>query len=262
MSELLERAAVHPAEVSFADGLSTLARSIQSDLSEEVQSLDFIVSAAVELIPGVESAGVGVQTAKNQLAGQSGSGPLAGPVLAIQNDLGVGPCLDVADGDEQVLVTDLAGLTADHRWQVFAAAVASVGVRSMLCTPLRGEGGIRGSLTVMSTQPDVFDAETRELARVFAAHASLALSGAAQHRNLLAALGSRDVIGQAKGILMERFGLSAESAFAVLLRMSQHLNLKLREVSAQLCTTGVLPGTSDPELSRSQTRSADRGARR
>lgn len=256
VSELMERGgAASAGEAAFADGLGTLARAIQANLSEEVHSLDFIVSAAVELIPGAESAGVSTQAAKNRLAGQSASGPLVGPVLEAQNETGDGPCLDVVSGADQLLVADLA---VDDRWRAFADAVAAAGVRSMLCTPLTGEGNIRGSLTVMSTRPGVFDDESRELARVFAAHASIALAGAARHRNIVAALGSRDVIGQAKGILMERFGITADAAFAVLLRMSQHLNRKLRDVSAELCSTGILPG--GPELQRGRSGAPSRTA--
>ncbi|MEO5834703.1 MAG: GAF and ANTAR domain-containing protein [Nakamurella sp.] len=250
MSELMERDDSAAGEAAFADGLGTLARDIQANLSEEVHSLDFIVSAAVDLIPGAESAGVSTQAAKNRLAGHSASGPLVAPVLEAQNDTGEGPCLYVVNGGDQVLVVDMA---QDDRWRAFAEAVAAAGVRSMLCTPLTGEGGIRGTLTVVSTRPGVFDDESRELARVFAAHASIALAGAARNRNIVAALESRDVIGQAKGILMERLGVSADAAFAVLLRMSQHLNRKLRDVSAELCSTGMLPGGLDGQ----RTRAAD-----
>ena len=130
------------------------------------------------------------------------------------------------------------------------------GVRSHGLHAAERRRSIRGSLSLHSTAPGVFNEETRELARVFAAHASIALVGAARHRNIVAALSSRDIIGQAKGILMERFGITADAAFAVLLRMSQHLNVKLREVSAELCSTGVLPGVGDAPRKRVDATSA------
>lgn len=253
MSETMDRGDAMPlGELAFADGLGSLARAIQQNLSEEVHSLDFIVSAAVDLIPGVESAAVSTLAGKNRLAGQSSSGAFAAPVLEAQNATGEGPCLNVAEGGDQVLIADIL---ADDRWPHFATTVAPVGVRSMVCTPLTGDGSIRGSLSLHATEPGVFNDETRELARVFAAHASIALAGAARHRNIVAALGSRDIIGQAKGILMERFGITADAAFTVLLRMSQDLNIKLREVSAELCSTGVLPGVTDLQRSRGGARS-------
>jgi ANTAR domain len=68
---------------------------------------------------------------------------------------------------------------------------------------------------------------------------------AAQIRQLRTALDSRDVIGQAKGILMERYRLTPDGAFALLARASQDTNVKLREVAAELCRTGSLPGHDD-----------------
>ncbi|WP_157970794.1 GAF and ANTAR domain-containing protein [Nakamurella deserti] len=256
MSETMDRGDAMPlGELAFADGLGSLARAIQQNLSEEVQSLDFIVSAAVELIPGVESAAVSTLAGRNRLAGQSSSGAFAGPVLEAQNATGEGPCLNVAEGGDQVLISDVL---ADDRWPSFATTVAPIGVRSIVCTPLTGDGSIRGSLSLHATEPGAFNEETRELARVFAAHASIALAGAARHRNIVVALGSRDIIGQAKGILMERFGITADAAFTVLLRMSQHLNIKLRDVSAELCSTGVLPGVTDLQRSRGGAGAATR----
>ena len=75
----------------------------------------------------------------------------------------------------------------------------------------------------------------------FAAHATIALSGAEWRRNMTAALTSRDVVGQAKGILMERYRLTPEAAFALLVKASQHTHTKLRVISDELCRTGTLP---------------------
>jgi AmiR/NasT family two-component response regulator len=62
-----------------------------------------------------------------------------------------------------------------------------------------------------------------------------------------AALGNRDVIGQAKGILMERHGVTADAAFSVLSRVSQAENLKLAEIARRFVETGKLPGGSGPD---------------
>ncbi|MEX5721243.1 ANTAR domain-containing protein [Geodermatophilus maliterrae] len=58
--------------------------------------------------------------------------------------------------------------------------------------------------------------------------------------HLTTALSSRDLIGQAKGILMERYKITAEMAFALLARTSQDTNRKLHEVAASLAQSGVL----------------------
>ena len=99
----------------------------------------------------------------------------------------------------------------------------------------------RGSLSLVSSRPHAFDEEAVGLAAVFAAHATLALVGAEEVRNLTAMVSSRDVIGQAKGILMERLKLTNQEAFATLVRASQNNNIKLRVLCEQLNETGALP---------------------
>ena len=77
---------------------------------------------------------------------------------------------------------------------------------------------------------------------MFAGHAAVALAGAEQERNLRAGLSNRDVIGQAKGILMERHRLTADQAFGVLARVSQDMNRKLVDIATELTHTGAIPG--------------------
>ena len=79
---------------------------------------------------------------------------------------------------------------------------------------------------------------------MFAAHAAEAVAGAEHEGNLRSAVSSRDVIGQAKGILMERHRLTADQAFAVLARVSQEMNRKLVDVARELTDTGTVPGAN------------------
>jgi hypothetical protein len=113
---------------------------------------------------------------------------------------------------------------------------------------------LAGSLNAYAGMPDAFDAEAREIGLILAAHASLAAGVIHERdeveemgRQLHEALSSRDVIGQAKGILMERLHLTPEDAFDALRRSSQRLNVKLREVAARLAETGEFQeGTARP----------------
>lgn len=118
----------------------------------------------------------------------------------------------------------------------------------MLCTPITVDGFRAGVLTLLGDSIDLDDADedTAALARVFAAHAGIAMTGQRRAADAAAALSTRDVIGQAKGILMERLSLTADAAFAVLVKASSHTNTKLRTVCEQLCRTGVL----EPQRSR------------
>jgi hypothetical protein len=105
-----------------------------------------------------------------------------------------------------------------------------------------------GVLSLISRDAEfVKDEDTPTMASVFAAHAAVALTGQRRIQDINGALTSRDVIGQAKGILMERFQVSPEVAFAMLVRTSSVTNLKLRVVCDQLCLTGLRP---DPPRTR------------
>lgn len=94
-----------------------------------------------------------------------------------------------------------------------------------------------GALNLYSKSPDAFDDESREMGSVFAAHAAVALGSARNEEHLEAALASRDVIGQAKGLLMAREGITPDEAFAVLRKASQRLNVKLRDIAGRVVTS-------------------------
>jgi hypothetical protein len=86
-----------------------------------------------------------------------------------------------------------------------------------------------------------FDGESQDFDLLFASHAAVALAGAEHEANLRAGMDNRDVIGQAKGILMERHKLTADQAFGVLARVSQEMNRKLVDIARELSDTGAVP---------------------
>ena len=96
------------------------------------------------------------------------------------------------------------------------------------------------ALTVCSTRPEAFDDVSEQVARLVAASAAVALAGAQETEHLQTALRARDVIGQAKGILMERYKVDADEAFRMLVTASQTTNVKLRDIAAHLAATGTL----------------------
>jgi hypothetical protein len=100
-----------------------------------------------------------------------------------------------------------------------------------MSTTLTNEGGIRGALNLYSKNPNAFDEHSRTMAGLFGVQCALLLVGASQAANLQKAVVSRDVIGQAKGILMERFKVNDEGAFQMLVRTSQDTNMKLVAVA-------------------------------
>jgi transcriptional regulator with GAF, ATPase, and Fis domain len=229
-----------PGNAAFAEALTELTLTVHSCDSSD--PLTVITQGAVELIPGTEFSALVVPVGPGRLEARAISGELTPQVIALQAEVGEGPCLDAVSQPGPVWVPDLPGET---RWPLFTAAASQLGVGSMMCTSLVAQNRVYGSLSLASGRPHAFDAESQALATVFAANATIALAGQEWRRNMTAALASRDVIGQAKGILMERYRLTPDAAFALLVKASQHAHIKLRTISEELCRTGELPIPAD-----------------
>jgi GAF domain-containing protein len=149
-----------------------------------------------------------------------------------------GPCLDAAAGKATVAVPDMKD---EQRWPDWAAQAVSAGARSSLSVGLPIEERVTGALNIYATKPDAFDDDTVVLAQTFAGYAAVALANAhlydttatlAQH--MQAAMESRAVIEQAKGIVMGERRCTSDEAFAILAKVSQDSNRKLRDVAAAL----------------------------
>lgn len=149
-----------------------------------------------------------------------------------------GPCLSAArDTESVVLVNDLQ---TDSRWPAFSAAIADLPVKAMLSFQLYTDRGTLGALNLYAARAGAFNAESVHVGTLLAAHAAATAASALQNANLLIALNSRDVIGQAKGILMERYKITADEAFDLLIAASQRSQRKLHAVAAELADTGEL----------------------
>lgn len=198
-----------------------------------------IVAGAVQVIPGTIAAAVENLDAEGLMHAPVMEGDdVARAVMRAQNETGQGPCLQALRAGERVVVDDVE---ADPRWPEFSARATELGIRAMVCVPMVAAGRTMGILSLLSDGPRFHgDEDTPVLASVFAAHAAVAMTGASRVEDVVAALGNRDVIGQAKGILMERFKITPDVAFTMLVRTSSATNLRLGQVCTQLCLTGVL----------------------
>jgi AmiR/NasT family two-component response regulator len=148
-------------------------------------------------------------------------------------------------------------LDNDLRWPRFAPQASAAGMRSMLALPLTAYG-LHGALNLYARYPAAFGVVDRAKATILASLAGLALSAAHSHEDeerradsLHVALSTRETIGEALGILMERERITADQAFDILRRASLHLNIKLQEVAQNLVDTGEKPDTG-PSQSRDQ----------
>ena len=168
----------------------------------------------------------------------------------LQSQLGEGPCPDTFAGIDSVYIPDLLD---DQRYPQFSPAAAGLGIRSALAYRLSAGGQTVGALQFYASLPVAFNPTERAQGLIFATYAGLALSLASSHdaeqariANLQTALASREVIGQAQGILMERERITAEQAFQLLRRSSQDTNSKLRVVAQELVETGTIPLVPPP----------------
>jgi len=205
-------------------------------------TLQQIVDLAVGAVEGCDAAGI-FMVAGGNIVTTACSDPVVVDLDALQVGAGEGPCLDAVSKGTTHYAEDLAD---DAHWPVFGAAATAAGIRSLLAFPLTAHRP--GALNLYARLPQAFGALDRAKGLIFATLAGIAL-GAAEERasedqrftNLKEALQSRELIGQAQGILMERERITAEQAFDVLRRASQHLNRKLRDVAENVVTTGETP---------------------
>ncbi len=139
-----------------------------------------------------------------------------------------GPCLDAITGKATYRTDDTA---SDLRWPRWGPAAAELGIRSVVGVRLATRSRGYGSLNVYADRPSAFDDGDAEIAELLAAHATAAFAAAEQSAGLRTALESRTTIGQAQGILMQKFDITSDAAFAFLRRISQDENRRLADVA-------------------------------
>ena len=205
--------------------------------------LKTVTDAAARVLPGEPVISVTI-VSRGRASTVAASGSLARELDEVQYRQDAGPCLQAATTGRLVEVADTA---ADERWGEFPRRAAAQGCRSVLSYPMPAQELISGGLNVYARVPAPLDPHTLGLAARFAAYAVVPVSNmylyetAVQRaEHLRTALDSRAVIDQAKGILMERFKLSADQAFSALTQVSMETNTKVRDVAERFVETGDL----------------------
>ncbi|MEW1955451.1 GAF and ANTAR domain-containing protein [Terrabacter sp. NPDC080008] len=216
--------------------LSDFARRVETQ-SDPDALLSEVVSSALALIPGADEGSISVVVGRSRISSQHPSGDLPAKVDAAQMEAGEGPCLDAAYAHETVRVADMA---TEERWPRFAPAALRLGAASMLSLQLYVENDDLGALNLYSRTPGSFTDDSEHVGLLFASHAAIAFAGAQKVHHLEVAVDRRDLIGQAKGILMERHRITDDEAFRMLVKTSQDKNRKLYEVAEDLTRTGQL----------------------
>jgi hypothetical protein len=193
-------------------------------------TLSRITAAAVEVLPEVEYASFTIKHSDGRVETVAPTDTLLWGVDAAQYELREGPCYDAATEGVHVLSPDLAN---DDRFPRYAATAVATGIRAQAGLRLFDAPKSQGALNLYSTTVGSF-ADLGEIGALFTHQAAVAIGYAHEIDDLQEALRSRRTIGQAIGLLMERYTLTDQRAFAFLTRLSQHRNVKLRKVSEEL----------------------------
>ena len=222
---------------ALADQLSALARTMQHETDLQ-GTLHAIVRTAAVTVPGAGHASLSAVRERRRVVSLAATGELPRAVDQAQYDTGQGPCLDALYHRQTVRVSEFGHET---RWPEFVARVRALAVGSMLAVQLYVDGDDLGALNLFARDPAAFTDESEHVALLFASHAAVAMAYAEQRDHLTTALSSRDLTGQAKGILMERYKVTAPQAFAMLVRVSSITNRRLVDIAEELVTTGAMP---------------------
>lgn len=219
-----------------AEALASLAERLL-DQQDVPDTADQVVASALHTLE-FDYGGVTLMQAGGRLETVGASDDLVIEVDRWQYQLHEGPCHQ-ATWEQHALICE--DLTTETRWPTWTPRVVDAGIKGLLSVEM-GPGDSRlGALNLYSTHPRQFTDEHLTFAHLFARHAAVALANAQHTSNLSIAVDARTLIGQAQGLLMERYGLDSERAFGVLQRYSQDHNIRLRTLAQQIVDTRQLP---------------------
>jgi GAF domain-containing protein len=213
--------------------LATVART-GADLEDAAER---VVALAMDTI-ACDYAGITLLHGKGRLSSMATTDLIVDEADALQYELREGPCVAASLVEERAWSEDLA---ADPRWPRWGPKAASLGLYGLLAVRLTDGQRAIGALNLYSARLRSYSPDDLDFAHVFAVHAAATLLNKQEIDSLRTAVDARTLIGQAQGILMERFQLDASQAFSVLRRYSQVHNVKLRAVAEDLVNTGQLP---------------------
>lgn len=219
--------------------LAAASRALQ-DEPDTQHTLDRSVGLATEMLRGCDYAGVSIVHRNGSIDTPAATDVLVERADQLQYEFDEGPCLDAIWHHDTVTSEDLR---SESRWPRWAPRVATeFGVRSMLCLQLFTSANVVGGLKMYAAQVSAFDADDFDTATSLAAHVAVAVAETQHADDLRLGALNRTIIGQAQGILMERFSVDASGAFNLLRRVSQDTSRTLLLVADELVHTRLTPG--------------------
>lgn len=200
------------------------------EISSMQGALEVLTQTVPMLIPEAEFAGLTLRRPQGRLESYATTSAQIEAAEVLQYDMGEGPCLDAALTHHVVSAQDVAH---DERWPRWGPAVAQT-IGSVLSVQIPGTRGSYGSVNIYSGHTHAFTPQTATIATIVSVHAGIALRALSLEEGFATALASRLLIGQAQGVLMLRYGLGAEAAFAAIRRHATTHNLKIIDLARQL----------------------------
>lgn len=216
-----------------ASTLAQFARSLRETRRSMPQTLDEILRTAITMIPGAVT-GCITTVNKGERTVVASTDPVAEKLCRLQYELGEGPIPTEVHHLDVVVADDL---TDENRWPQFAASAVEEGFKSLAAFQLFSNADDIGALVLYSDETRAFNADAVVIGEALAAHAAIAMLSARDNEQFRTGLASRDIIGQAKGMIMERYDLDAVQAFDLLAKLSQQQNLPLHRVARDLVET-------------------------
>ena len=222
-----------------------------ADRLDEEQSLDDALDAAVHTVlgavPGVDHASVTRRHSNGRLETAAATDQLVRDLDELQYETGEGPCVHALTTGQSPVIDQRDD---PDQWPRFTLRANELGVRARMAYLLTRDAHMEAVLNLYSTEVDEFDIDTQHIGQLFATHAAIAMGKARVEEGLNQALTTRKEIGQAIGILMERYSLDEDRAFQFLVRVSRSSNMKLRDISREMvkATDRSAPDGSDPSL--------------
>ena len=228
---------------TLSERMANVARELQEQHDPQA-TLDSAAHLSVAEIAGADAAAISIVHRRKIVETEAATDEMSARGDALQYETGEGPCLDAIWKER---TTYSPSLGYDHRWPKWGPRVVEeTGAESVLAFQLFVTGHTAGALNLYSRTRDAFSDTDKEEGLALAAHVAIALAAASQLDQLSSAMDTRTVIGQATGMLMERYSIDHVRAFALLTRLSTTENVKLRELADQI-DGGARPGPGETE---------------
>lgn len=243
-------------DLKYAKEFASIARELHQEQDQQ-PTLELVTALAVQTIGACDFCGISMRDSSGKVTTPASTDPIANRADDLQYSLGEGPCLDAIWTLETSLIEDM---DTEKRWPRWAAEASRLGIKSVLSIRLEPpRGHLYAALNLYASRRNAFDSTDHAIADIFAWHAANALTVAQDRDQLRTAIQSRQIIGIAQGILMQRFGLKPDQAFELLRRYSRNHNIKLRDLAGHLVEAGSIPQpTSDDESAEQLLRMAFR----